>query len=110
MAFCGLDKLLEGVERLGTLHELGVDQHARGALDTQLGSHLRIRLDDIFVLIGIQTLVELGRIQFQVCGKSFELVLGKGPLILAALAREQLVVIFPELALLIRTLARFGGP
>lgn len=66
--------------------------------------------DEFGIFARIHTGVECRRVEFQVGGKFFQLVLAKPALVFSRLTSKQLVVILPKRILIIRALARFRRP
>jgi hypothetical protein len=105
-----LENRLEFFERLGAENALAVNNESRGALHAQLRAGSRIALHLGGILARIQALIEFCSIQAQLCGKTFQVIFAECALVLAILALEQQVVVFPELALVISAFRGFGGP
>jgi hypothetical protein len=104
------DDLLEGFERLSPEHRNAIDNESRRASHTELVGNSGLFLNCLRVLSGIQAFIKGCGIQVEIGRKLFEIILVKGPLILAVLAGEELIGIFPKSILICSALAGFSRP
>jgi hypothetical protein len=105
-----LDYLLESLKRLRAEYWLSIDQESRRAANTDGLSSAGRRLNQFRVFARIQALVESLAVQPDVRRKLFQIIFIKGALVLAALALEEQVMVFPEGILIRRALAGFRSP
>lgn len=90
---------------LATIQKVG--RRPLNSLASRLG---HVRLDDGRGLVAVETLVEISRSKLQIRRVLFQLGLGEGSDVFACPYGEQLVVIFPELALEIGAFSRLRRP
>ena len=99
-----LDDRPERLERLCARDEPSIHEEGRRGVDAELVAGGVIVLNRLRKLAGVETLVEGSGIEPQVGGKLLQVGIRKRALIL-----ENLVVVFPELALGVSAEGRFGG-
>jgi len=95
---------------LGSNDGCTVDQKSGGALHAYLLAHLFFLSDNIGVFSGIKAFVKLRRIQSDLTGKFFEMILTEGTLIFAVLVLIEKIIVIPEGILVGGTFTGFGCP
>jgi hypothetical protein len=98
-----VDDRLEVLERLGAIQEPAVDEERRSPLHTDLLSFLVVLHHVRPELAGVVAAIEGLGVEFYLSRVLLQVVVGQG-----ALVGENLVVVFPELALGVRALRGFG--
>lgn len=87
------------------MYRLAIDCKGWRTGNAQLAGEIDILLHHFFHAPRINALIEFGRVQLQFRGISFEIVLAEGAAVFALSVIEQIIMIFPKLALFIGALA-----
>ena len=86
------------------------DDERRRAIDSELPRFGNVFVNDRLDALSVETLIELGSVEVQIGGVLFEIDFGVRADVLTAPFGVQFIVIFPELALLVRALRRIRRP
>jgi hypothetical protein len=92
------------------LYTLPVEHERWRTRDTNLLGDAGLVLDHLGVLTRVKTGVEGLGVQSQGSGKSFQIVLAKGSLVLTILVGEKIIMILPEGILISGALSSFSCP